>query len=267
MFVLLVLALLVGLLVARIRGGTLDALGRVRVRLPWLAAGIVAALLVAAVVQDLRTAGWIAATVLAAALSAANRRIPGLFLMFVGLALNAVVIGANDGRMPVSTAAVSSAGLDQSHTTDSGHVAAGSDTRLRPLGDVIPFPFWVAPAVLSVGDVLIASGVGLFAALAPVRASRTLRARRAQRYRRRQRRLDATPDDLDDQGGPGERDDPGAAPGAPRRRAVAALPAGNGAAAPTEAGAGVTTTAQRGTMTAGADDEPGRRSRHGEEEA
>ncbi|ADP78874.1 DUF5317 family protein [Pseudofrankia inefficax] len=257
MFVLLVLALLVGLLIARLRGGTLDALGRVRVRLGWLAAVIVLALVVAVVAPRLQTVGWLAAAVLAAILSAANRRIPGLLLLFIGLALNAAVIGANHGRMPVSTSAISSAGIDRADVARSDHyVLADHDTRLRYLGDVIAFPFWGAPAALSAGDVLIASGIGLFAGLAPVRASRTLRARREARDRRRGHRQAQAAGDADA--------DPGAGSAA-GRRPVAALPAGPAA--------GVTPTPRRGTMAADVSDERHggddreRRSRHGEEEA
>ncbi|MBL7494175.1 DUF5317 domain-containing protein [Frankia sp. AgB1.9] len=260
MFVLLVLALLVGLVIARLRGGTLDALGRVRVRLGWLAAVIVLALVVAVVAPRLQTVGWLVAAVLAAILSAANRRIPGLFLLFIGLALNTAAIGANHGRMPVSTAAISSAGIDRADVARSDHyVLADHDTRLRYLGDVIAFPFWGAPAALSAGDVLIASGIGLFAGLAPVRASRTLRARREARDRRRGRRQAQAAGDADV--GP----DAGSAAGRAGRWPVAALPAGPAA--------GVTPTPRRGTMAADVSDErhsgddSERRSRHGEEEA
>ena len=261
MFVLLVLALLVGLVVARLRGGTLDALGRVRVRLGWLAVVVVLALLIAAVAPRLQTAGWLVAALAAAMLAASNRRIPGLLLLFVGLALNTAAISTNHGRMPVSTEAISSAGLTEADVARSDHyVLADHSTRLRSLTDVIAFPFWGAPAALSVGDVLIASGVGLFAGLAPVRASRTLRARRAARDRRRQRRQDASEDTPD-------LPTPAGAVIGPRlgRQPVGALPAGRPAdPAPAP---------RRGRMAAQVnderhdDDEPERRSRHGEEEA
>jgi len=223
-FVLLVLALLIGLLVARLRGGTLDALGRIRVRLGWLAVGVVLALVLAALVDGAQTVGWVAAAVLAAVLAAANRRIPGLFLLFVGLALNAAVISVNHGRMPVSTAAISSAGLVRDDVESSRHhLVAGDGTRLRALDDKIPFPFWGTPTALSAGDVLIASGVALFAGLAPVRANRTLRARGVDRERRRQRRQAASATaegGLDD-----DADSAGDLGGAPIRRRAEALPA------------------------------------------
>jgi hypothetical protein len=199
-FVLQALALILGLLVARVRGGTLGALGRIRVRMPWLVVGIVGALVAAAFVPGARPVAWLVAALCAAVISVANRRIPGLILLFVGLALNAAVITANHGQMPVSTAAISSAGLDQADFARSSHYRlAGAGTALRPLGDVIPFRFWGAPTVLSGGDALAAAGVGLFAALAPVRASRSLRARRARRDRRRRRQEPPPAGDEDDQ--------------------------------------------------------------------
>ncbi|MDT3441150.1 DUF5317 family protein [Pseudofrankia sp. BMG5.37] len=248
-FVLLVLALLIGLLVARLRGGTLDALGRIRVRLGWLAAGIVLALVIAALVDSARTVGWIAAAALAAALTAANRRVPGLFLLFFGLALNAAVIGANHGQMPVSTAAISSAGVERDDVASSRYYTlAGDDTRLRVLGDVIPFPFWVAPSVLSAGDVLIVSGVALFAGLAPVRANRTLRARGAERARRRRQRQRATAttdeDGSADDADADARGDRDGSPAATRRprRPTAALPAGRPADASSSSGTSTATS-------------------------
>jgi hypothetical protein len=226
-FVLLVLALLLGLLVARLRGGTLDALGRVRIRLGWLVVGVVLALLIAAVADGARTIGWLAAAVLAGVLAAANRRVPGLLLLFFGLALNAAVIGVNHGHMPISTSAISSAGVSRDDVASSAYYTlAGDGTRLRPLGDVIPFPFWVAPAVLSVGDVLIVSGVALFAGLTPVRASRTLRARGAERTRRRQRQRAAAQADDDTADAVAGLDEPTAAR---RPRRAAALPSGRSA--------------------------------------
>jgi hypothetical protein len=268
-FVLLPLALVIGLLIARLRGGSLSALGRIRVRAPWLALGVVAGITLAALAPGLSTPGWLLAAVCAGLLCAANQRIPGLTLLFVGLALNAIVIIANHDRMPVSRSALRSAGVSEARLASSEHDAlAGPGTVLRQLGDVIPFPFWGAPSVLSAGDVLLVSGVGLFAALAPVRASRSLRARRTRRERRRPPARDddgtAADDDLAEPGLSVLAEAPAA--GQPVGAVLrSARTAASRTVAATTADAPAAT--RRGTMAAGPDGEQERGSQHGEEEA
>jgi hypothetical protein len=165
-----------------VRGGTLDALGRVHIGRPVLFAAAGLALAAGRLIPALHSAGWILATVLIAVFAAANRRLPGLTLLLTGIALNAIVITANGGEMPVSLWAADRAGVPSAeiHSSDY-HSPAGSDAVLRPVSDVIPLAFPSVPAVLSIGDVFIASGLGLFGAVAPVRARRTLEARRRGR--------------------------------------------------------------------------------------
>lgn len=93
----------------------------------------------------------------------ANIRMAGMPLVFVGLALNALVIIPNGG-MPVSRYALEASGqgdlLDEL-LEDPGakHHLVTSEDILTPLGDVIPVP---PPfrQVASVGDVLLYAGLG-----------------------------------------------------------------------------------------------------------
>lgn len=92
-----------------------------------------------------------------------NRKVSGLWLVAVGLGLNAMVVATN-GAMPVSAAAIATANAES--LTDPRHTQHGvhlrnelmtSETRLRPLSDVIPVPPF--QKVLSVGDLFVAAGL------------------------------------------------------------------------------------------------------------
>jgi hypothetical protein len=201
--VLLLLTLFIGIAIGLVRGGTLDALGRIQISRPLLFGAALLALAVGRLVPALHAAGWILATMLIALFTAANRRLPGLHLLLIGITLNAIVITANGGKMPVSLWGADRAGVPSADIRASDyHTPSGADTVLRPATDVIPLAFPSVPAVLSIGDVFIASGLGLFGAVAPVRARRTLAARR--RGRAAHRRTAAAPTD----GHQVRRDDP-----------------------------------------------------------
>lgn len=88
-----------------------------------------------------------------------------LGLAALGIALNALVIGLNGG-MPVSMRSVSEIGVSRAEATmrmeaDCLHGVLDAETSLPVLGDVIavPGPQWQR-AVASVGDLLLASGLG-----------------------------------------------------------------------------------------------------------
>ncbi|MGF7237689.1 MAG: DUF5317 domain-containing protein [Frankia sp.] len=184
--VLLLLAIVLGVVTGLLRGGSLGALGRVRVFRPWLLVAAIAALVIGRVVDGTFAAGWVAATVLLALFAATNTRLPGLGLVLVGVALNTAVIVANGGQMPVSMSAADRAGVSAHSVVTSPRLEpADAGTVLRPVGDVIPLAVPHVQRVISGGDVLVAAGIGLFGALAPVRARRTLDARRTSRAKAR----------------------------------------------------------------------------------
>jgi hypothetical protein len=90
---------------------------------------------------------------------AVNRRAPAAILMFVGLAMNLVVVGANGG-MPVTADAISASGGQSFEISDGRHHLAGDADVLVVLGDTIPVPG--LGVVLSPGDVLLYAGVAWF---------------------------------------------------------------------------------------------------------
>jgi biotin transporter BioY len=157
-------------LVGWLAGGRPGRLAEVTLRGRWLAAAAVAVQVLAAGTAAAGVgprAGYLAAVLGSSALALLfllrNRRIPGLALLAVGLACNAIVVAVN-GAMPVSIYAAARAGVpitDIAAGVDPRHVVATTDTSLRLFGDVIPIPFPARPEVASVGDVLIAAGLGL----------------------------------------------------------------------------------------------------------
>ena len=161
--VVVLLALLGGFAISLLTGGRFSLLGEVRLHRWWLLLGAVAAQAAGAFALVDQTPALALAAAFASAFLISNRRLRGLGLLAFGVTSNFVAVAANDGAMPVSLTALArtnqgNAGL----FADRLHVAASSHTTLRLLTDVIavPFPFG-GGEVLSVGDVLVAAGVGL----------------------------------------------------------------------------------------------------------
>jgi hypothetical protein len=88
-----------------------------------------------------------------------NRHIPGLLIIGLGGALNAIAIAANDGVMPATRSALETAGIEQSAGEFSNSTAV-AHPHLQFLGDIFAIPAsWPASNVFSVGDVLLFVGV------------------------------------------------------------------------------------------------------------
>lgn len=137
--------------------------------------------LAAAVAQLLPLSGVAGAVVLVGSFgsllvfAAANLRLPGLPLILVGVALNALVIAVNQG-MPVTREALiasNQAGTLTALVEDGGskHHLADDDTRLLVLADTIPVGAPIDQAI-SVGDVLVHLGAGWFVVAAMPRRRR-----------------------------------------------------------------------------------------------
>jgi hypothetical protein len=178
------LALVIGVVVGLARGGRPRYIGRHRLRAWWLVV-VGFALQVATDHVDLGSFGTVAVLVGAAALlafAALNPHLVGIGVVAVGVALNALVIGLDDG-MPVRSRAVVAAHVAsgaEEPTMSYGyrHHREGPGDRLRPLGDIIPIP--ALHEVVSFGDLILAFGVAATVAnlLRPVRrdAARSIEA-------------------------------------------------------------------------------------------
>jgi len=157
-------------LIAALTGGRLARLGELGLHARRLALLAVGAQIVGSVAAAAGIGGravYLGALSLSAALAAAflarNLRVPGLPLIAVGLLLNVAVVGAN-GAMPVSIYAAARAGVPITAISDGSdprHIIAGEATPLGGLGDIVPVPLPLQPEVASVGDLLIAAGLGL----------------------------------------------------------------------------------------------------------
>ena len=115
----------------------------------------------------LYVAGMVASAALVTVFVARNRALPGMTLVALGFLLNALVVTAN-GAMPVEQEAADRVGISTIglyENVDAKHELADSETRLRPLADVIPVPLPGPLArgsnVVSVGDVVLAAGIGV----------------------------------------------------------------------------------------------------------
>ncbi len=87
-----------------------------------------------------------------------NRAIPGAWLLGAGGLCNFIVIAANGGTMPASTAAIRAAGVAHGSQVFANS-AALTHPHLGFLSDVFAIPAsWPVHNVFSVGDVLIAFG-------------------------------------------------------------------------------------------------------------
>ncbi|KGQ21053.2 hypothetical protein THFILI_08670 [Thermus filiformis] len=91
-----------------------------------------------------------------------NRHLKSLYLVFLGLLLNTLVILVNGGHMPVSPEALVRVGLADwvellKGQGDAVHALLTEKTRLPFLGDVIPLARM--RKVISPGDVLILLGI------------------------------------------------------------------------------------------------------------
>lgn len=194
MILLLALALSVGIALAR--GGDLRRLAAVPLRLGWLAIIAFAIQLVeiyfplpaGSGLSSPRVLLLMATYAVVLAVVVANRHLPGVSLMGVGLLLNLAVMVANDGYMPITLEALQRAGF--------GHLALGAEpgarilatkdivlpqhqTRLWLLSDIIVLPATLpVSSAFSLGDVALALGVCWFfqrtmlpPAAAPERAS------------------------------------------------------------------------------------------------
>jgi Family of unknown function (DUF5317) len=158
--ILIVLALLC-LLTVPLTGGDLTRLADLPLRWLWAAP---AALALQVVMVELSTTVdktalallHIGTYVLVALFLWANRRIPGVRVIGIGMLANALAIVINGGVMPASITAQHLAGL----TTGPGfhNSAALAHPRLLFLGDIIPVP-GPLPNVLSVGDCAIFAGL------------------------------------------------------------------------------------------------------------
>jgi hypothetical protein len=164
----LLLVMAAGLAVGQLRGGDLDGLRAVHIKaLPLAVAALILQVLLG--VQGLRLDGalrmigsvlLVASLLLGLVVVWANRRLPGMLLIGLGLVANLLVVGSNGG-MPVSRATLEGAGMSAT-SPDLGqlgpkYVLERPGTRLGVLGARLAIP--PGRTMVSVGEVTQYAGL------------------------------------------------------------------------------------------------------------
>ena len=160
-------ALAVGLVAGFAAGGRISNLGRLRFRWPWL---VVAALILraATILPPLNRfdgSQWLYVGSLTAVLAWTIwhiDRLPGIWLVAAGSAVNLFEIAANGGRMPVVPEA---AGALVHHGQVGQYTVMGSGTHLNWLADWIVVR-WGPLEAYSPGDLIVATGIVVVIVLA-----------------------------------------------------------------------------------------------------
>ena len=163
---LLLAVVIFSVIAVRPAGGSLSALGEVRLRFtPAIFGALAIQIAIVSVAPGgspwLHRALHIGSYALAGVFVVANRRLAGMRLLGLGATLNLVAILANNGVMPASRSALRAAGRLTS-STDFLNSAAVAHPHLLFLGDILAVPHGVPLAnVYSIGDVCIAIGVAI----------------------------------------------------------------------------------------------------------
>jgi Family of unknown function (DUF5317) len=166
---LILVPLVAGLLIGVATGGKLGNLAHLRFRWPWFVLAVLVIREAVLLTPLNRIDGvqyvYVAALAALVAWTALHiKRVPGVWVVTAGAALNLVVILANGARMPVAPA-LAGVLVQRGHVGQ--YVLMGSNTNLNWLADWIGFP-WPVRGAYSPGDLLIAVGIGIVTLLAVV---------------------------------------------------------------------------------------------------
>ena len=159
-------AVIVGLILGLVTGGSPARLGALRLSwAPLIVIGMAVQLAlfsspIGNALGDAAPAVYVLSNLAVLVAVAANLAVPGLVIVLAGGVSNTLAIVANGGYMPVSPGALEAMGRlpkeGYSNSAPRDVVAFG------PLTDVFTMPTWIPMAnVFSVGDVLIGLGVGI----------------------------------------------------------------------------------------------------------
>ncbi len=157
----MLLVLVISIVVGWIRGGNLRNLTEIRVRL-WSLLPLGFILLAASSFVPNDRHEFAVALILVSYLPLLlfvllNRKMTGIWIAGMGILMNFTVIVLNGG-MPVLEEAVRISGGSYDLVLGAKHVILTDDTLVPFLADIIPLP----RAVLSLGDVFLAIGIGSF---------------------------------------------------------------------------------------------------------
>lgn len=168
--------IVLGLILGLAAGGSFTNLAAVRLR--WVALLLFAVILRFAaewmltqgnvLVETLRLPIFAIAFGMLLAALWVNRTQPGMRLAFVGILLNAIVIVANGGHMPIWIPSLEAAGFRVEDIRSPFHILLAAELdltfllRAGPLGDILPIPLPFVRNVASIGDVFLTAGLAFF---------------------------------------------------------------------------------------------------------
>lgn len=167
----LAIVIFVALAVAVIRGGRLVNLADIELRAWWL---LFLALGLQVATRWLPDSGWaeeagvgmvLLSFFLLMVMVLLNRSKPGMWIAGVGVLMNFVVIAANGGMPVLAGAAEVASGFTVSNPDLSGtfkHVPLDDTSRLTFFADVVPLRLAGIGEVISLGDIFLALGLGVF---------------------------------------------------------------------------------------------------------
>ena len=167
----LALVLFVALAIAVLRGGRLVNLGEIELRSWWLLF-LALALQVGTrfLPEDRRWEWWGVAMVLVSfgllmILVLLNRTKPGMWIAGLGVLMNFLVISLNGGMPVLAGAAEVASGFTMTAPDLTGsfkHILLDEGSKLTFFADVIPLRLLGIGEVISLGDILLAMGLGVF---------------------------------------------------------------------------------------------------------
>jgi hypothetical protein len=159
-------AVVAGLILGLVTGGSPGRLGELRFRwAPLIVLGMAVQLALFSsplgnALGDAAPLVYILSNVTVLIAVGANLAIPGLAIVLVGGSSNLLAIVANGGYMPVSTDALATMG--RMPKVDYSNSAPRDVVNFGPLTDVFTMPAWVPMSnVFSVGDILIGIGIAI----------------------------------------------------------------------------------------------------------
>jgi hypothetical protein len=167
--VLVLVPLVLGLVIGVAAGGKIANLANLKFRWPWfvLVVLVIREAVLLTPLSEVDGVQYVYAAALAAlvAWTALHiKRLPGVWVVTLGAAMNLVVIVTNGGRMPVAPA-LGTTLLERGHLGQ--YELMGPGTNLNWLADWIGFP-WPVHGAYSPGDLVIALGIGIVVILATV---------------------------------------------------------------------------------------------------
>lgn len=167
----LAIVLFFALAISMLRGGHLVNLGDIELRAWWL---LIIALALQLGTNWLPGESWSETTglvmilgsfALLMVLVALNRSKPGMWIAGLGVLMNFTVIAVNGGMPVLPGAAEVASGFTVSQPNLSGsykHILLDESSRLTFFADVIPLRIATIGEVISLGDIFLALGLGVF---------------------------------------------------------------------------------------------------------